>query len=149
MTLSGDLSNLAARVKEAEGRATAAQDQAKADLEAEVESARTAGEQQAVALREAAERGRGRISGWWEEVQKSWSDAISTVRRDLQSKKGTHDAQHTRRRAENAEKDAEFAIDFAYSAVVEAEYAVLDAALAQKEADELSRKAGTPTSSAV
>lgn len=147
MTLSDDLSNLATRVKEAEGRATAARGQAKADLEAEVESARAAGEQQAVALREAAERGRGRISGWWEEVQKSWSDAISTVRRDLQSKKGEHDVQHARRRAENAEKDAEFAIDFAYSAVVEAEYAVLDATLAQKEADELSGK-GAPTSPA-
>ena len=49
-----------------------------------------------------------------------------------------HKAQH---RADRAEEEARFAIDFAYSAVVEAEYAVLDAALARMEADDLSKEA--------
>ena len=38
---------------------------------------------------------------------------------------------------ERAEDDAQFAIDFAYSAIVESEYAVLDATVARMEADEL------------
>jgi hypothetical protein len=47
------------------------------------------------------------------------------------------------RRAENAEDDAAFAIDFAYAALEEAEYAALDASLARMEANEL---AAAPTS---
>jgi hypothetical protein len=43
--------------------------------------------------------------------------------------------------AENAEEDASFAIDYAYAAIEEAEYAVLDAALARKQADELAASA--------
>ncbi|HEX6455981.1 MAG TPA: hypothetical protein VF009_05625 [Solirubrobacterales bacterium] len=149
MTLSADLSRLAARVKETEERAASAKQKSKADLEAEVASARAAGEQQAAALREGAERGRGRISAWWEEVQKSWSDAIAAVRQNIEAKKGEADLHHAQRKAEHAERDAEFAIDFAYSAAVEAEYEVLDAALARMEADELAQKEGDPTSSAV
>ena len=43
-----------------------------------------------------------------------------------------------RRIADNREDDAAFAVEFAYAAIEEAEYAVLDAALARMEADELS-----------
>ena len=46
-----------------------------------------------------------------------------------------HKAQH---RADRAEEEARFAIDFAYSAVVEAEYAVFDAAATRMQADDLS-----------
>ena len=45
-------------------------------------------------------------------------------------------------RADNAEDDAEFAIQYAVAAIDEAEYAVLDASLARKEAEELSDQAG-------
>ncbi len=40
--------------------------------------------------------------------------------------------------AEKREDDAAFAVQFAYAAIEEAEYAVLDAALARAEADEAS-----------
>ena len=46
------------------------------------------------------------------------------------------------RRAERAEDDVTFAIDFTYAAIREAEHVVLDAVLARKEADELSGQAG-------
>ena len=39
--------------------------------------------------------------------------------------------------ADNAEDDAAFAVEFAYGAIEEAEYAVLNAALARMEADEM------------
>ena len=48
-----------------------------------------------------------------------------------------HDLHKAQHHADRAEEEARFAIDFAYSAVVEAEYAVLDAALARVEADDL------------
>ena len=44
--------------------------------------------------------------------------------------------------AENAEDDASFAIEYAYAAIEEAEYAALDATLARMEADELAAAAG-------
>ena len=54
---------------------------------------------------------------------------------------GEHDLHKAQHHADRAEEEARFAIDFAYSAVVEAEYAVLDAALARVEADDLSGRA--------
>jgi hypothetical protein len=44
--------------------------------------------------------------------------------------------------ADQAEADASFAVDYAYAAIDEAEYAVLDAALARKEADEMAAAPG-------
>jgi hypothetical protein len=52
--------------------------------------------------------------------------------------KATPKAQHN---ADNAEGDALFAIDYAYAAIEEAEYAVLDASLARMKADELAASA--------
>ena len=49
------------------------------------------------------------------------------------------------RNAEIAEDDASFAVEYAYAAIEEAEYAVLDAALARKQADELSPQSGATT----
>jgi hypothetical protein len=142
MVVSDDLSKLAARAKEAEDRAAAARSKAKADLEADVDNARAVGEQQADDLRQQAQEGKGRISDWWEDVQRSWDEAVAGVRADLGTRKAEHDLHKAQRRAERAEDNARFAIDFAYSAIVEAEYAVLDAALAKKEEQELSSQSG-------
>ena len=81
------------------------------------------GEQQAEDLRELAEENKGRISDRWAEVQEAWNQAIAKVREDIEGRKAEHDLHHKQRRAERAEDDDRFAIDFAYSAVVEAEYA--------------------------
>jgi hypothetical protein len=142
MALSDDMSKLAGRAKEAEDRAAGAQEKAKADLETDRDNARAVGEQQAEDLRELAEKGKGRISARWADVQRAWDDAVAGVRADVQGKKEEHDLHKAQRRSDRAEEDARFAIDFAYSAIVEAEYAVLDAALARTEADELSKQAG-------
>lgn len=142
MALSDDMSKLAGRAKEAEDRAAAAQEKAKTDLETDRDNARAVGEQQAEDLRELAEKGKGRISARWADVQRAWDDRIAGVRADIQGKKEEHDLHKAQRQADEAEEDARFAIDFAYSAIVEAEYAVLDAALARTEADEFSKQAG-------
>jgi hypothetical protein len=137
MAVADDLSKLATRAKEAEERAAAAREKSKADLEADLEYARGVGEEEAKALRETAEEGKGRISDRWNEVQEAWNQAIAKVREDVEARKAEHDLHKAQRGAERAEDDARFAIDFAYSAIVEAEYAVLDADLARMEADEL------------
>ena len=56
---------------------------------------------------------------------------------DIQQRKSELDAADAESRAEWAETDATIAIDYAYAAVEEAEYATLDAILARREAEEL------------
>jgi hypothetical protein len=52
---------------------------------------------------------------------------MAQVRQGIDEKKGQLDAKHAESRAEDAEVDALFAIDYAYATVEDAEYAVLDA----------------------
>ena len=59
------------------------------------------------------------------------------MKEDLTDRRAEHDLDRANKRAENAEGDAAFAIDYAVAAIDEAEYAVLDASLARMEANEL------------
>ena len=140
--LTEELTRLTARAQEAESRAAATHSKAKADLEDDIDSTRASAEAQADKLRAKAEESRGSISAWWMDVQKSWDAHVAELRDRVESKKAERDVHLAQRRAENAEADAAFAADFAYGAVVEAEYAVLDAVLARTEADELTQGAG-------
>jgi hypothetical protein len=140
--LSDELTKLSARAQEAEGRAKAARDETRADLEQDIDSARASAQAQADKLRTAADESRDDISAWWTGVQRSWDERAAQVREHMESKKTEHDVRAAQRKADSAEADATFAIDFAYSAVVEAEYAVLDAALVRMEADEAAARAG-------
>lgn len=142
MAVSDQLSQLSARTKELEDRAMAARSKAKADLEQEVESAREAAQVQGDVLRQSAEARKGKISAWWDSVERSWNDHLAAVREDFDDKRAAHDLKTAQRRADNAEDDATFAVGYAYAAVEEAEYAVLDATLARMEADEMAATGG-------
>jgi Cu/Ag efflux pump CusA len=143
MVVSDQLSKLAARAKEAEDRAAAAQNKARAELEQDVERARSSAQAQADKLRASADANKGKLSVWWNDIQRSWDEHIQKIRSDIDSKRAEHDVDRAQRNAENAEDDAAFAVEYAYAAIEEAEYAVLDATLARMEADEL---AGAATS---
>jgi hypothetical protein len=58
--------------------------------------------------------------------------------KDAHRKKADHDGKRTERRAggREADADAEFAIEYAGAAIDEAKYAVLEAILARKSADD-------------
>jgi hypothetical protein len=137
MAVSDQLTRLAARAKKAEDRAAAAQGKARADLERDVENARKSAQAQADKLRATAEAKKGKLSVWWNDVQRSWDEHIERIRTDIENRRAEHDLDRAQTRADNAEDDAEFAVDYAYAAIEEAEYAVLDASLARIEADEL------------
>ena len=143
MGASDQLSKLASRAKEAQDHATAEQAKAKADLEKDVETERASAQTQAENLREKADASKGDISDWWSDVQSNWNQHIAVVHANVESKRAEHDRAKAQRNAEIAEDDAAFAIDYAYGAIEEAEYAVLDAVLTRKEAEELSAGAGT------
>jgi hypothetical protein len=137
MAPSDQLSKLSVRAKEVEDRVAAAQGKAKADLQAAVKEARDEAQSQADALRKSAEASKGKVSAWWQSVQRSWDEHLKAVRKNVAEKRAEHDANAARTAADQAEDDAAFAVDFAYAAIEEAEYAVLDASLARMQADEL------------
>lgn len=140
MALSDELSKLTVRAQEADERAGAATETAKSELEANRDFARARGEEQAEDRRAVTEKGQEQISDAWKEMEISWNHATAALREDVESRKTEHDLRKAQRRADRAEDDARFAINFAYSAIAEAEYSVLDAALARMEADEQSKE---------
>ena len=125
MALSDQLAKLSQRAKEAEEHAAAARDKTKADVENDREMARATAQAQADRLHESADANRARISAWWHDVQRSWSQHVAAVKEDLTDRRAEHDVDRANKRAENAEGDAAFAIDYAVAAIDEAEYAVL------------------------
>ena len=138
MALSDQLTELAARAKEAEDRAAAARDKSKDGLQADVETARASAQERAKKLRESADANKNKLSVWWYDLQRTWNEHVAKIRDDIEGKRAEHDVDRAERRAEHRADDAEFAVEFAYAAIEEAEYAVLDAELARMEADEVS-----------
>jgi len=137
MALSDQLTRLAARAKEAEDRAAASQNMAKAELEKDVKTARDASKAGADQLSKTVESQKGKLSAWWTRLQRSWDEHITEIRKNIDERRASHDLEAARREADSAEEDASFAVDYAYAAIEEAEYAVLDARLARMNADEL------------
>jgi len=88
-------------------------------------------------LRTTAGANTGKISGWWHEVQNDWTAHIAKVREGIDTKKAEHGVGRAEDRADLAEDDATFAVTYAYAAIEEAQYAVLDAELARRQVDEL------------
>jgi hypothetical protein len=140
MALSDQLTKLAGKAKEAEDHAAAAETQARAELDQSVKTAQEAARTQADALRKSAEANKGKISAWWEGVQRSWDEHVAAIRQDFDERRAEHDVNAAQRAADRAEGDAAFAVDYAYGAIEEAEYAVLNAALARKDAVDLAAK---------
>jgi len=139
MALSDQLADLSARAKKLEDNAAAAKTKAKSDLQQEVKNARTSAQDQADKLRKSADAGKGRISDWWDGVQNEWNKHLKAVQKNFDDKKAAHDLKSAQKAADQADDDASFAISYAYAAIDEAEYAVLDADLAHMEADELAK----------
>jgi len=143
MALSDQLSRLAARTKELEDRAAAANQKAKADLQQDVKAASEASQVQADALAKSVDESSSHVSAWWDSVGRSWNEHIAAVRKSIDEKRAAHDLKAAQKAATQADDDASYAVDYAYAAVVEAEYAVLDATLAHVEADELAAGGAT------
>jgi hypothetical protein len=137
MAISDQLSKLAARTKDLEDRATAARQEARADLQHDVAAARAASNANAEALGRSIDAGEAEVSAWWTDMGRSWDEHIARMRERVGKKKEQHDLKAAQRAADEAADYASYLIDYTLAAVEEAEYAVLDATLAQMEADEL------------
>jgi len=137
MGMSEQLSRLAERTKTLEEHAAAARQKARADLEHDVVEAKAASKANAEALRESVAATAADVSAWWTDVGRAWDTHITKMRQHIHEQSAKHDLKTAQRDAEDAAAYASYLIDYTYAAVQEAEYAVLDATLARKEADEL------------
>jgi hypothetical protein len=137
MTLSDQLSRLAARTKQLEDRAAAAHQKARADLEHDVAVARDESKANTEALRESVAADAAEVSAWWTDLGHSWDEHIAAMREHIDKKEAEHDLKSAQRAADEAAAYASYLIGYTFAAVEEAEYAVLDATLAQRDADEL------------
>jgi hypothetical protein len=137
MALSDQLTELAKRAKQLEDHAAAAKQKNKADLERDVKDARESAQSRAEALHTKTATAKGQVSAWWENVGRSWNDHVATVRQNIDDRRAAHDLASAQRAADQADDDAAYAIDYAFAAIDEAEYAVLDAQLAHFDVDEL------------
>jgi hypothetical protein len=143
MALSDQLSRLSTRTKVLEDRFAASKEEARAQLEQDVKVAREASQANAEALNKSIETTEAEVSAWWDDVANGWNKHLATVRQHIEHKVAAHDLKSAQRDAEEADEYASYLIDYTYAAVVEAEYAVLDATLAHMRADELAAEIGS------
>jgi len=134
MALSDELARLSVRAKQAEERAAAAKTEAREQLEETVEQARNSSQQAAAELGSKKAAATEQSKAWAAGIQKSWNEHVAQTRQRIDARKARHAADRAEADAEDAEDYADYSIDLAYSAIEEAEYAVLDALLARKDA---------------
>jgi hypothetical protein len=128
------MTRLADRARLAQDRANAAAKQAATDLEVAVNESRESAEAGAMKLQKKAQAAGDDISTTWNDVQISWNAHIAKTKADFERGKAKLDAANAEDRAAWADNDAALAVDYAYAALEEAEYAILNAILAQREA---------------
>ena len=143
MPASDQLTRLAARAKEAEDRAATAQGKAKADLEQDVATARASVRPRLRSCASPRNASKGKLSVWWNDVQRSWNEHVAKVREDIDAKRAEHDVDRAQRNAEIAEDAPRLRLSTRMQRSRKPSTgAVLDAALARQHADELSPQSG-------
>jgi hypothetical protein len=135
--LSEQLTDLAARAKKSEDFVTAARAKNRAYLDGERESLQksiTIGKERMSADAAVAQ---DKTRSWWNDARQSIDARVGELRSERDNLRAAHDLKKAERRADDAEDDAAYAVDFALQMLDEAEYAVTDAILARIDADEL------------
>lgn len=133
--LSEQLSTLSAQAKKAEDALTEARDKNQAALQAHraalkgSASTAEAVAQQRVAATETA------TATWWDETRSTLQERFAGLRASADEHRNEHDLKRALRRADAAEADADDAVALAVYILVQAEWAVVDAAIARGEAD--------------
>jgi vacuolar-type H+-ATPase subunit I/STV1 len=142
MTASENLSKLTKRAKQAEQKAADAMVQARSDLEKAADESRASVEAEAAKLQATVAASKGKVSSVWDQQQQAWNDHVAKLRQQIDQRTRDMDLVLAEDRAEGAEADAMFAIDFAYSAIEQAESAALDAILARADASDAAAASG-------
>jgi hypothetical protein len=135
MPVSDDFTKLKEQVENADRSIKAAVAKNDAELEAMVDEARKKADDRATQLRTKASETADQAERHWNEVQSDWDQHIQRLRERMDAKKAELDAKSAESDAEWAEADAYDAVQFAATAITEAQYATLDAVMARRKAD--------------
>lgn len=128
--MTANFNELTRKVNEAEAEIKASMSKTREALRALVREAQDKAEQQADEIKADTDSG-------MKSVNDKWHAHIAQLHQRNAEKKAERDIRKAASKADDAEAYAEEAIDFAIAAIQEAEYAVLDAALARTDADAL------------
>jgi hypothetical protein len=138
MPVSDEFAKLKGQVEEAERRIKEAAAEDHAEAETKVDEARQKADAYAAEQRDKPQEA-DRDDGW-QQIRGDWDRHVQRTRERIDAKKAKVDASAAEDDAEWAEADAYDAIDFAASAILEAEYVVLDAVGTRKKADALATR---------
>jgi hypothetical protein len=135
--LSEQLQDLSQRAKKIENSAVATREKNQAELERrrnQLESdMKTTGQKIETSVAQAKEKAR---SGW-ADLKNRIDERLAEARTKIEERKAERDVNRAERRAQAAEDDAADAIAIAVYVLDQAEYAVVDAALARAAADDI------------
>lgn len=138
MPVTDEFAKLKGQVEKAERTIKEAALEDHSETETKIDKAREKAEAHAAEQREKPQEADDRDDGW-QQIRSDWHQHVQRTRKRLDAKKASVDANVAEDDAEWAEADAYDAIDFAASAILEAEYVVLDAVGTRKKADALAR----------
>jgi hypothetical protein len=137
VALSDALEQLAEQARAIEQNVREAEADQRAQLEAKAAEARKTADEHAEQVRSKEKGAAEGAARSWARLQHQWDEHVARLRRSLDEAKANLDVTIAAKRAESAELDAMDAIDFATSALDEAQYAVLNAEILRMEADQL------------
>ncbi len=137
MALSDQLMDLAARTKKLEDAAAANKAKSQAQLEKEQEKLNAKMEAQAEKIQSSVDKTHADAQAWWTETTKRFEQRRAEVRAKMEHQKAERKVDRAQHNADYMESIAADYIAWAAYAVDAAEYAVVDAAIARKEAEEL------------
>jgi len=137
MALSEQLTELAARTKKLEDAAAANKAKSQAQLEMEQENLNAKMQAQAQKIQSSVDKTQTDAQAWWTETTKRFEQRRAEVRTKMENMKAERKLDRAQFTANFMENMAADYIAWAAYAVDAAEYALADAAIARKEADEL------------
>jgi hypothetical protein len=141
--MSDKFDELKERIEKADREIRKAAAESEAELHDSVEKARTTADDHAAKLRVKSKETSDKNRRQWLEAQSNWDDHVRRLRARMDEKKAELDVERAAENAYEDETDALDAIDFASSAVAEAEYAVLNALQSEKKAEEMKQALAT------
>jgi Tfp pilus assembly protein PilX len=139
MPVTEEFAKLKGQVEEAERTIKEAATEDPAGAETKVDEARQKADAHAAEQRDRPQEADDRDDGW-QKIRSDWDRHVQRTRKRIDAKKASVEASDAQRDAEWAEADAYDAIDFAASAILEAQYLVLDAVGTRKKADALAAR---------
>ena len=137
MKLSEQLQVLSQRTKKFEDSVSAAHKNDRADLKRRLDQLNSDIEDTGQRIETSAADAKENLRSGWADIKRRIEERVTAARTKLQERKAERDVNKAEHRAQAAENDAADAIAFAVYVLDQAEYAVVDAALARAEADDL------------